>query len=405
MKKSIFILYFLAYTATLLAQGQLIEKTIMVDGIAREYLLYVPAAYDGSEAWPFVLNFHGYLSKPKRQMAATSMNAVADTAHFLVAYPKGLKIDISTVANRYKKLPKRGNGWNIYGALSGNDDLAFVNGIIDETEATYNVNSQKIYATGMSLGAIMTHYLACELNGRIAAIASVVGGLQDDERFDCDPVHNIPVLIMAGTADDFAPYDGRLNGIGPEATARFWRTHNGCSADSTVTTFEDQNMGDGSTVTRFTYKNCNGNAEVVFYKIEGGGHTWAGDANFPGMLGNVNRDIQASSEIWNFFNRHELPQNIAVKTEIPKIMDLEISPSSSSEQVAFSFDLPKQAQVQLTILNTMGQQVQSLYDGPLPQGSHRLTWDSSNEQLSAGTYFYRLRINDQTVSLPVTLIR
>lgn len=403
MKKSIFILFFLAYTAALPAQ--LIEKTIMVDGIAREYLLYIPAAYDGSEAWPLVLNFHGYLSKPKRQMVITDMNAVADTAHFLIAYPKGLKVDISTVANRYKKLPKRGNGWNIYGALSDNDDLAFVNGIIDETEATYNVNSQKIYATGMSLGAIMTHYLACELNGRIAAIASVVGGLQDDERFDCDPVHNIPILIMAGTADDFAPYDGRLNGIGPEATARFWRTHNGCPADSTVTIFEDQSTNDGSTVTRFTYKNCNGKAEVSFYKIEGGGHTWAGDANFPGMLGNVNRDIHASSEIWNFFNRHELPQNIAVKTEIPKTSDLEISPSSSSEQVAFSFDLPQQAQVQLTILNTMGQQVQSLYDGPLSQGSHRLTWDSSNEQLSAGTYFYRLRINDQTVSLPVTLIR
>lgn len=401
MNKPILILIILASTATLLAQGQLVEKVVIINGQEREYLLYVPTAYDGSEAWPLVLNFHGYLSKPEKQMAFTGMNAVADTAHFLVAYPRGLKIDISTVTNRYKKLPKRGKGWNIYGALSDNDDLAFVNNIIDEMEATYNINSQKIYATGISLGGIMSQYLACELNHRLAAIASVVSGLQDDERFACNPIHSIPVLVMAGTADDFAPYDGSLNGVGPEATVQFWRVHNGCSTDYITTTFEDLNTQDGSTVTSFTYNNCQGEAEVCFYKIEGGGHTWSGNGNFLRVLGNVNRDIIASAEIWNFFNRHELSQDIAVKTVTPAVFNLEILLNPFLEQVNFKFSLPQPEQVQFTLHNTVGQQVQTLHDGQLPPGEHRFIWREVNKQLPEDTYFYRLRVGDRVVSRPV----
>jgi hypothetical protein len=65
---------------------------------------------------------------------------------------------------------------------------------------------------------------------------------------------------------------------------------------------------DGSTVETIHYNNCDNNAEVLHYKITGGGHTWAGMQNpYPEFfVGKNNRDIFASQEIWLFFKQHSL---------------------------------------------------------------------------------------------------
>ena len=58
-----------------------------------------------------------------------------------------------------------------------------------------------------------------------------------------------------------------------------------------------------------TYKKSNGEretAEVIYYQIQGGGHNWPGGGRSGGILGQLNRDIDASEEIWSFFQRHEL---------------------------------------------------------------------------------------------------
>jgi len=70
---------------------------------------------------------------------------------------------------------------------------------------------------------------------------------------------------------------------------------------------EDSEPTDNCTVEMYTYTECNGDSEIIFYKVIDGGHTWpgAGNAEFPTVF--TNQDIDASLEIWNFFKDYKLP--------------------------------------------------------------------------------------------------
>ena len=56
-------------------------------------------------------------------------------------------------------------------------------------------------------------------------------------------------------------------------------------------------------------ENCDDDFEVLLYCINGGGHTWPGGWIDPSWthLGVLNKDIYASAEIWNFFQRNPHP--------------------------------------------------------------------------------------------------
>jgi polyhydroxybutyrate depolymerase len=260
-----------------------------------------------------------------------------------------------------------------------------------------------VYATGFGSGGGMVGRLACELNHRIAAIADVEGFI------GCIPDNPMPTLIMFGTADPFVPYEG--GGLFPPVRGFVdnWAAANGCSGMPTETDLPDINTADSSTVTLLKYNDCAAGGETLFYRINNGGrsHPGADPMDYPpeilAQIGNINQDINASSEIWNFFNRHELSESTSVETVTPATFNLRVFPNPASTQVTFSFALPQSARVQLTLHNAIGQRVQTLHDGQLPQGEQQFTWQ--NDGLPAGTYFYRLRVNDQITSAPVILVR
>ena len=66
---------------------------------------------------------------------------------------------------------------------------------------------------------------------------------------------------------------------------------------------------DGTRVVREAYGSCKAGADVVFYRVEGGGHTWPGGRQYlpERVIGKTNRDISASEVIWRFFNEHAMP--------------------------------------------------------------------------------------------------
>jgi hypothetical protein len=92
-----------------------------------------------------------------------------------------------------------------------------------------------------------------------------------------------------------------------------WRNSNQCTGAPVITQLPNLNLQDSSTVELTHYSDCDcyvtslgveHPAEVLFYKIQGGGHTWPGVG--PTGLGPINLDISASERIWEFFSRHEL---------------------------------------------------------------------------------------------------
>ena len=394
---------------TLPRQPQLLEKTITVDGLEREYLLYIPAAYDGSEDWPLVLNLHGYTGNAAIQVGITRMNPVADTAHFLIAYPDGEWVDISDLQAPDDPLPPENFGWNLGGLLSDNDDLVFLEQMIGQIKQEYTVDESRVYACGHSMGGIMTYYLACSLADELAAVASVAGTQAITEgpiSIPCEPATPMPVFHIHGTADQITPYeDGNPFFLSPEGTVDFWRAHNGCASNSTESELEDINTDDESTVTSIQYNDCNGETEVWLYRIDGGGHWWPGGSDLPPGLENngpVNRDISGSAEIWKFFNRHNLETNTTTGDLNASALGLHAYPNPASGFITFEFELPEAARSALTLYTPIGQPLPVLSNEMLPAGRQQFRWRRP-VGMPAGLYYYQLRIDQQRIGGTVVL--
>jgi polyhydroxybutyrate depolymerase len=69
-----------------------------------------------------------------------------------------------------------------------------------------------------------------------------------------------------------------------------------------VRALADRDIEDGSRVVDISHTRCAG-PRVRLLRIEGGGHTWPGAAQYlpAAWIGPTNRDIDASEEIWRFF--------------------------------------------------------------------------------------------------------
>jgi len=309
MNKALLVIFLLFCISASIAQAAILERSFIYDDALRTYLLYVPEAYDGSENWPLVINLHGYLGNAEQQMIYSDMNAVADMGHFLVAYPNGL-----TMTSTLSDLPPNGQGWNsspegdrLYFSAGNVDDAGFLVEMINRIDRDYRVSSDRVYAVGFSSGGSMSYRLACEQSEVFAAIASVAGPAR--ATLPCEPTRMVPILHIHGTADPNFGYDAPGDSFtkSREDTIKFWADQNGCKEGQTVKEYPNTNLADSSTVELRQFKNCN--AEVAQIKVIGGGHHWPGGNNlyFPPFFGNLNLDINGSSEIWDFFNRNPIP--------------------------------------------------------------------------------------------------
>lgn len=277
-------------------------RSVEVDGAERTYLVHVPAHSDPAAPMPVVLAFHGGGANAKNMVAFSGLNEKADQAGFIVAYPEG--------SGRLARMLTF-NAGNCCGHAAANhiDDVAFTRLVLDDLERVAHVDRQRVFATGMSNGAMMCYRLAAELSDRIAAIAPVAGPMGTK---DCQPGRAVSVMHFHGDADEFAPFKGG-QGRGPSGTDFYsvhhsidaWVAANGCRPMPQTTPLPDR-AEDGTIVKLIRYDSGRDGAEVVLVLIEGGGHTWPG--RDPGMraLGVSTRDISANDMMWDFFQRHPM---------------------------------------------------------------------------------------------------
>lgn len=298
--KPIWLLLCTCFFSTALLSQTIVEE-FEWDGITRSYRVFIPDAYEpGNSSLPLVLNFHGLGSSAFEQQLYSNMNDVANAENFFVVYPQG------TSAN-----PGWNVGWN-FGTTA--DDVGFVNALIDTLQAHYGVNLDRVYSCGMSNGGFLSYKLACELNGRIAKIASVTGSMHAPQVDLCMPENPIPVMQIHGTADPVVGYNGTANvSIPIENLIDTWADFNNCQPVTDTIAIEDINTLDLSTAQLIQYRDCEGETIMAFYKIDNGGHTWPGAGIIVGI---TNQDFNASEEIWAFFN-DEYPREQIVSTSTP----------------------------------------------------------------------------------------
>lgn len=277
-------------------------RTLKVGDLDRNYLVHVPKQYDTQKPTPVVLAFHGGGGNAEGMVKFCGLNDKADEAGFIVVYPSG--------TGRLEKLLTF-NGGNCCGyAMQNNvDDVAFVRALLDDLATVSNIDSKRVFATGMSNGGIISYRLASELSDRIAAIAPVGGPMGTET---CSPKRPVSVIHFHGTADENAPFKGGkgkglsgTNFFSVDHSIKAWIKANGCSEEPVVTKLPDK-ADDGMTVTKKTYGPGKDGAEVVLIEIDGGGHTWPGQDPRVKFLGKSTKDISANDLMWEFFRKHPM---------------------------------------------------------------------------------------------------
>ncbi len=325
MKKHLLTFIFISTLIVTQAQTTIVDS-IFVGGIYRTYRLYVPTIYTGATARPLILNLHGYTSNALQQQQYTNFKPIADTANFLMVYPQGTK-DGSNQPY-----------WNAGFSTTQVNDIAFLSALIDSLDLTYNINLNRVYSTGMSNGGFMSHTLACELSNRITAIASVTGGIFTTQYgSNCHPTRPVPVMQVHGTADATVPYAGNMSqGMMPiDSVVRYWVKKNNCNPTPTFSNVPNTNTTDGCTAEHYKYSGGNLGSTVELYKIIGGGHTWPG---FPFGGAGTNMDINASKEIWRFFNKYNLSTLTSIDENEALSKELKLYPNPAHSILNFSMD-------------------------------------------------------------------
>lgn len=283
------------------ATGQDFYHTLSFGGRQRTYEVHLPPKYDGKTKLPVVLNLHGGGGNAKIHRVQSLMDYTANFCNFIVVYPEGTAV----LDKAYT--------WNAgiccsYAVTNKVDDVGFIRAVLDELPKQYAIDTKRVYATGMSNGAMMCYRLACELPDRIAAICAVSASMGVDGP---QPKRPVPIMEIHGLKDPNAPFAG---GIGPNALSKvqhkpvreviaWWVAVNRCKTRPTgvtndpVYTMEYYDPGAGRP-----------GAPVVLYIMNEGGHTWPGGIDVTPNSGTGKHITNFNSDrvMWEFFRQFSL---------------------------------------------------------------------------------------------------
>ncbi len=343
-------------------------QPLQVGDTARAYFVTVPPTAD-NRPLPLIIDFHGYSSGARVHTVMSELSGFGATEGFVTVTPQGSG-----------PVPL----WNF---TKGSEDLALVGALLDQLEESSCIDTNRVFAAGLSNGAFLTSAIACEYSDRLAAVATVAGMFAID---GCEPDRPVPVVAFHGTADTFVSFEGGFGASvadlpsadgtstigettgagtqseitetgdtgetgetgGSEATdtsttadegaeveapptsvdstvttnaelsevlvesdnapsipelAELWAERNGC--DPTVATTEVARTESDESIELLAWDECDNDAEVQLYVIEGGGHSWPGSefsASLVDLVGPTTSVIDANVVMWEFFQNHPM---------------------------------------------------------------------------------------------------
>jgi polyhydroxybutyrate depolymerase len=273
-----------------LAQPQQKREEIVVDGMKRAFVSYVPVA-DKAEKMPVIISLHGGFASPNGQFHLADFRPIADKEKVIVVCPASKHV------------------WHDGADNHGIDDVKFIDQLITYIIKTYHGDASRIYITGISNGGFMTSRLACQLHKRIAAIAVVAATLDEGEGYDL--VSPLPAMYIHGTKDPIVSIGGgKMFGrriFSHQAIIDKWVTLDGCNPKPFITEMPDK-ANDGTSIIKEEYTNPQNGLKVISYKVNNGGHTWPGGWQFAPkfIIGKTTKNLDACRVIWDFFKEYKL---------------------------------------------------------------------------------------------------
>jgi polyhydroxybutyrate depolymerase len=301
MKKLfLYLVFVLLFNDVSFAQTDIYDS-VYSGGFWRKYMTHLPVGYNTQNTYPLILGFHG------GQLGATSglgwsvfayqskLSEKADSSGFIVVYPEGLVFNQNRSWNAGDCCPPAMN--------QATDDVGFVDDMLNQLFADYNIDTLRVYATGSSNGGMLCYRLACELSHRIAAIAPNACSHMFDP---CNAINSVPIISFHSKADPIVFYQGGLGGAQPltgiyfpsqDSVLNLWMQSNNCNTRDTIVN------GNGTNYDFIKISNCSCNIEMHHYATSDGSHSWPG--------GNPNNNpvsiqISATDLLWDFFQNYTL---------------------------------------------------------------------------------------------------
>lgn len=167
-------------------------KACLIDDTEDIWYEYVPNCYDPSKKTPLVFSMHGGLMTGWGQCVYTSWSHVADREGFIVVYP-------NAHSNRFWQVEHESKLMDMFSSsddkifeeiefshdIRENHDAKVVFQLLDVMKSKYNIDEERIYMQGMSMGNVMTCMMARYYANHFAAMAGSAGpstiGLLFDE--------------------------------------------------------------------------------------------------------------------------------------------------------------------------------------------------------------------------------
>ncbi|MCB1325210.1 MAG: prolyl oligopeptidase family serine peptidase [Spirochaetales bacterium] len=267
-----------------------------VSGRERLALIHMPARVRGASQ-PLVVMLHGGGGNGAQFMESSGFVEYADEFGLIAAFPYG--------TGPFEKSLLTWNAGNCCGRAldEGVDDVAFIRALVQTLVDSYGVDPRRVYAAGISNGAMMSYRLACDASDVFRGIAPVAGALNLSP---CRALTPVSLMAIHGTADRHVLYDGGAPEVRADRrhdrvdtsvseSVGFWVDRNACSANARVSV--------QGTVRHDIYANCREGRTVELFTIDGGTHSWPGGTR--GWIGGdePSQAISASRLIAEFASR------------------------------------------------------------------------------------------------------
>jgi polyhydroxybutyrate depolymerase len=285
-----------------LAAGQKItepgryEIRLQHGGRERAALVHVPVNHQPDKAAPLVMALHGGGGGMIYQASDSKYGLISksEQSGFIAVFPNGISdVDSGMLAT-----------WNA-GACCAKardqnvDDVGFLRRLVADIAGRISIDSRRVFAIGMSNGAMMSYRLACEASDVFKGIMAVAG---TDNTRQCAPALPVPVLHIHARNDDRVPFGGgagkafRNDALVTDfasvpATIASWVKLNHAGAAQRVLTVPGAWCD--------LHKAGPGGAPVKLCVTESGGHSWPGGEKDRGETPST--AIIANDLMWEFF--------------------------------------------------------------------------------------------------------
>ena len=254
------------------------SSEMTVDGESREDRLFVPTAKPAAPM-PLVLAIHGGGGRDFDFPQQEAFEALAEREGFVIAYPLS------------QQQPSNEGEWQLNANPQSQQDLNFIEALIDEIAVSHNIDQRRVYATGYSLGSMFTYDLACQLSDRFAAVASHAGTMPVSPRACEQASNNVAIMHIHGLEDTIIAYGESWNwkqwdSVGPmqdiPSLVEYWSAAHNCS---------DHRESPSLDSLHIVHESCDQEVRVEHYRLDNGGHEWPETIN-----GRLTTEV-----IWGFF--------------------------------------------------------------------------------------------------------